>query len=75
MITVCVSPAGVQNIVLLSIGISFIQTKLQSSDVADNKQFWRTIKPLLSDNLKSSDKITLAEGGEIINEDGKMQRF
>ena len=46
-------------------------TNLDEKDVADNKQFWRTIKPLLSDKVKSSDKITLVEGGEIINEDGK----
>ena len=44
---------------------------LDEKDVADNKQFWRIIKPLLSDKVKSSDKITLVEGGEIINEDGK----
>ena len=43
---------------------------LDEKDVADNKQFWRIIKPLLSDKVKSSDKITV-EGGEIINEDGK----
>ena len=29
------------------------------------------LKPLLSDKVKSSDKITLVEGGEIINEGGK----
>ena len=44
---------------------------LDKKDVADNKQFWRIIKPLLSDKVKSSGKIPLVEGGEIINEDGK----
>ena len=44
---------------------------LDKKDVADNKQFWRIIKPLLSDKVKSYDKIPLVEGGEIINEDGK----
>ena len=43
---------------------------LNEKDVADNKQFWRTVKPLLSDKVKSSEKITLVEGDEIINEDG-----
>ena len=43
---------------------------LDKKDVADNKQFWRIIKSLLSDKVKSSDKITLV-GGEIINEGGK----
>ena len=31
---------------------------LNEKDVADNKQFWRTVKPLLSDKVKSSEKIT-----------------
>ena len=44
---------------------------LNEKDVADNKQFWRTVKALLSDKLKSSEKITLVEGEEIINEDGE----
>ena len=34
---------------------------LNDKDVADNKQFWRTVKPLLSDKIKQSDKITLVE--------------
>ena len=42
---------------------------LDEKDVADNKQFWRTVKPLLSDKMKSSEKITLVEGEEIINDD------
>ena len=32
---------------------------LNEKDLTDNKQFWRTIKPLLSDIIKSSEKITL----------------
>ena len=44
---------------------------LNEKDVADNEQFWRTVKPLLSDKVKSSEKITLIEGEEIINEDGE----
>ena len=44
---------------------------LNEEDVADNEQFWRTVKPLLSDKVKSSEKITLIEGEEIINEDGE----
>ena len=31
----------------------------------------RTVKPLLSDKVKSSEKITLVEGEELINEDGE----
>ena len=44
---------------------------LNEKDVADNKQFWRIVKPVLSDKVKSSEKITLLEGEEIINEDGE----
>ena len=44
---------------------------LNEGNVADNKQFWRAVKPLLSDKVKSSEKITLVEGEEIINEDGE----
>ena len=42
---------------------------LNEKDVSDNKHFWRTVKPLLSDKIKSSDKITLVNGEEIINDD------
>ena len=38
-------------------------------DIADNKQFWRTVKPLLSDKSKSNEKITLVEGDKITSED------
>ena len=48
---------------------------LTEQDVADNKQFWRTVKSLLSDKVKSSEKITLVEGEEIINEDGENARI
>ena len=44
---------------------------LDEKDVADNKQFWKTVKPLLSNKEKSSEKITLVEGEEIITEDGE----
>ena len=44
---------------------------LDEKDVADNKQFWKTVKPLLSNKVKSSEKITLVEGEEIITEDGE----
>ena len=44
---------------------------LDEKDVADNKQFWKTVKPLLSNKVKSAEKITLVEGEEIITEDGE----
>ena len=44
---------------------------LDEKDVADNKQFWKTFKPLLSNKVKSSERITLVEGEEMIPEDGE----
>ena len=44
---------------------------LNKEDVADYKKFWRTVKPLQSDNVKSSEKITVVEGKETVNEGGK----
>ena len=42
---------------------------LNHKDIADNKQFWRTVKSLLSDKSKSNEKITLVEDNKIISED------
>ena len=38
-------------------------------DIGDNKQFWRTVTPLLSNKSKSNEKITLVEDKKIISED------
>ena len=35
----------------------------------DNKQFWRTVKPLLSDKTKWNEKITLAEDETVTTQD------
>ena len=43
-------------------------------DVADNKQFWRTVKPLLPDKVKSTEKITV-EREEIIKIDGENAEY
>ena len=37
-------------------------------DLAGNKQFWRTVKPLLSDKIKSNEKIYLVTSEEILGE-------
>ena len=42
---------------------------LNQKDITDNKQFWRTVKPLLSDKSKLNEKITLVEGDNITSED------
>lgn len=42
---------------------------LNEQNIADNKQFWRTVKPVLPYKIKLSNNTYLVEGGEIINED------
>ena len=43
--------------------------------IADKKQFWRTVKPLLSDKSKSNEKITLVEDNKIISVDKDNAEF
>ena len=45
---------------------------LNEKDLTDNKQFWRTVKSLLSDKIKSSEKITLVEQRENLGTDGNI---
>ena len=40
--------------------------------IIDNKQFWKTIKPLFSDKHNISKKITLIEGDKIISNDAEV---
>ena len=48
---------------------------LNEMDVADNRQFLRTIKPLLSHKVRSPEKITLVEREEIINDDAENAEY
>ena len=45
---------------------------LNEKDLIDNKQFWGTVKPLLSDKIKSSEKITFVEQRETLDTDGNI---
>ena len=38
-------------------------------NVCDNKNFWKVVKPLLSNKIMSSEKITLVEGTNILKND------
>ena len=42
---------------------------LNEKDVIDNKKFWKTVKPLFSDKVKSSEKITLVHEDKMITTD------
>ena len=45
---------------------------LNENNLTYNKEFWQTLKPLLSDKIKSSEKITLVEQGETLDTDGNI---
>ena len=50
--------------------------KLDIKLVTDNKKFWATNKPFLSQKITKSSKITLVEGGKIISADKDIaQKF
>ena len=42
---------------------------LSVENVCDNKNFWKVVKPLLSNKIMSSEKITLVEGTNILKND------
>ena len=44
--------------------------KLDQKYLTDNKQFWWTVKPLLSDKIKLPQKITLVEQRGTLDRDG-----
>ena len=47
-------------------------SNLDPSNFTDNKIFWKTVKPFLTDKGTTSRKITLIESGEILTEDVKV---
>ena len=47
-------------------------SSLNEKDVSDNKTFWKTVKPFLSDRIVSKEQIYLVENDEIISEDSKI---
>ena len=40
---------------------------LNEKDMTDNKKFWKTVKPFLTEKSINSDKIHLNKNGELIN--------
>ena len=46
--------------------------KLNEKDVNDNKTFWKTVKPFLSDKIVSKEQISLVENDEIISEESNV---
>ena len=48
---------------------------LNEKDEIDNKRFWKTVKPLFSEKVKSSEKITLVHEDKIITTDDKNAKI
>ena len=48
---------------------------LNTNLIADNKKFWKTVKPLFSDEINSSHKITLINGNKIISENSDIAQI
>ena len=40
----------------------------------ENKKFWKTVRPFLSDKVKKHSKVTLVEGEEIISQDDQVAK-
>ena len=49
-------------------------SNLNEKDVTDNKTFWQTVKPLLSNNVKLRENITLMGNGKIRSDDDKLAK-
>ena len=47
---------------------------LNDKNITGNKNFWKTVKPFLSDKSVNSDKIHLIENGELINSKSKTAK-
>ena len=48
---------------------------LDLKNITDSKKFWATVKPLLSNKIKSTEYITLEENGKIIGNDKELARI
>ena len=48
---------------------------LDLGDLADNRKFWRTVKPVFSNEVQTNSSVTLMEDGKMITEDLKIAEF
>ena len=48
---------------------------LNEKDVIDNKRYWKTVNPSLTDKLKSSEKVTLVHEEKIITIDDENAKI
>ena len=47
-------------------------SKLDIKNLTDNKQFWKTMKPFLSDKCNNASKISLVHKNNVISEDQEL---
>ena len=47
---------------------------LKPSEICDNKKFWKIVKPLFTDNVGKSNRITLVDSNEIHNDSNKIAK-
>ena len=47
-------------------------SNLNVRNVTDNKQFWKTVKPLFSRKAGDNERITLIEGVKVISKDREV---
>ena len=47
-------------------------SNLNVRNVTDNKQFWKTVKPLFSSKAGHNERITLIEGVKVISKDREV---
>ena len=47
-------------------------SSLNVSHIADNKNFWRVVKPNFSDKMLGTNKVILRDGGKIISDTEKV---
>ena len=49
-----------------------IFANLNEKNITDNKRFWQTIKPFLSEKTKSREKVTLIENENLVSDDAEV---
>ena len=47
-------------------------SNINTSDITDNKTFWKTVKPFFTDKIKAKSKITLIEK-KIVSQEGQEE--
>ena len=52
----------------------FFYCNLETNVVTDNRTFWKTVKPLLSEKVTKNYKINLVEGDKIISRDVQIAK-